>query len=462
MKTLHFGFAACLLVVQLAASLQAQQVQPPRFTRPAAYNDYYRGVQPSPSDRPLPEESRPVAEPVPEYVKDYGKGDNCGCDNGCVGACGCSSDPWRLFPQDNDWGVSVTGWMAMGATANAENVPSQFNGPVTFNDRDEFQANQLYAVLERAVDTGGCGWDYGGRVDVLYGTDYIFTQEVGWETTQTGAPRWNSGKHYGVAMPQAYAEVAYNNVSVKVGRFYTIIGYESVMAPENFFYSHAYAMQYGQPFTHSGALATWEANEQLTVMAGVVNGWNRFDGVEDVFGFLGGFSYTPCHERYSVSFTFIADHEANPAIPAVRDERTMYSLVFKYNVSDDLEYVFQHDAGYHDGGGPVANRDAEWYGINQYLFYTVNDCWKLGARFEWFRDDDGARVTGVRTGNPYAGGSAGDFYEVSLGVNWSPCSNVRVRPELRWDWFNGVGPLPYEDGTDDDQFLAAVDAIILF
>jgi hypothetical protein len=113
---------------------------------------------------------------------------------------------------------------------------------------------------------------------------------------------------------------------------------------------------------------------------------------------------------------------------------------------------------------------AEWYGINQYLFYTINDCWKAGARFEWFRDDDGARVGAVRPGNPLAaGGFAGNFYDIALGLNWSPHANIMVRPEVRWDWYDGDilagsnGPFDTDNPPgDDDQMLAAIDVIFLW
>src|SRR5690606_1023500 len=115
----------------------------------------------------------------------------------------------------------------------------------------------------------------------------------------------------------------------------------------------------------------------------------------------------------------------------------------------------------------AAAQDAEWYGLNQYLIYTVNDCWSYGLRAEWFRDDDGVRVGGI--GNTAGtkrrgwtgGGFAGDFYEVSIGANWKPHANVLVRPELRWDWYDGPagngGLQPYDDGTSDDQFLLGTD-----
>ena len=58
-------------------------------------------------------------------------------------------------------------------------------------------------------------------------------------------------------------------------------------------------------------------------------------------------------------------------------------------------------------------------------------------------------------------GFAGDFYGATAGLKWTPCPNLTVRPEIRWDWYDGVG-MPFDDGTKDDQFTAGVDAILVF
>ncbi len=86
---------------------------------------------------------------------------------------------------------------------------------------------------------------------------------------------------------------------------------------------------------------------------------------------------------------------------------------------------------------------------------------RLGGRFEWFRDDDGVRLGLSRPGNPNKGPYVGDMYSLSLGVNWSPYQNLMLRPEVRWDWFDGAG-LPFDDGADDRQFLVGMDAIWRF
>jgi hypothetical protein len=402
-------------------------------------------------------------------------GGGCGdADDGCV------DEPWRFFCQ-RECGWSVFGWVDAGATANGQPTISRYNGPVTFNDRREGMLNQLYAVTEKKLCIDECGgWDWGGRVDLLYGTDYIFTQAIGLETRDDGTPHWNGSPFYGLAMPQLYAELGYNDLSMKLGHFYTPIGYEGVMAPNQFFYSHAYTHQYGEPFTHTGLLATWKRSDNLSLIAAAVNGWDAFDRESDVIGVLGGLTWT---NGDALSLALIGISSKDPTQINSLGEgtltiRNMYSLVVTYVINDCWTYVFQHDYGHQDDGAFVStqvpgigsNPHAEWYGINQYLFRKINDCWTAGFRFEWFRDDDGARVTGIRPdlGHPLfavPGAFAGNFYEVTAGLNWKPNANLIVRPELRYDWYSGLnltGIEQYDDGTQQDQFLAALDVIFLW
>jgi hypothetical protein len=251
-----------------------------------------------------------------------------------------------------------------------------------------------------------------------------------------------------------YAEVGSGDWAVKVGHWYTTIGYEVVPAAGNFFYSHAYVMMQAEPFTHTGVIGTYTYSDQLSFYSGIHNGWDNFDASTDRGALLTGFNWTSCDERLGVAASLTTGDEINSQ--AVYSERTLFSLVVNYHLSSDLEYVIQHDNGWQrdDGGAAV---DAEWYAINQYLLYTINDCWEAGVRMEWFRDDDGVRVSDS-LGN---GGLAGDFYEATIGLRWTRNPNLTIRPEIRWDWYDGVG-LPYDDGTKDDQFTAAFDAIFLF
>jgi hypothetical protein len=412
----------------------------------------------------------------------YGEGCGCTTDCACEEEEEETCDPWRLFPEIG-CGWHLTGFINVSANANADGPGSHYNGPVSFLDRERLGMNQGYLSLEKVADSGGCGVDWGGRIDAMYGTDYVFTQAAGLELHQNGTPHWNGRpdgytRQYGLALPQMYGEVAYNDLSVKLGHFYTIVGYQVVAANGNFFVTQPYTFQYGEPFTHTGALATYKYTDELTFYAGAVNGWDKFDAVTDQLGFLGGMLYAPCHGAYTIFLSGTHGQEDGIAVP-LQGIRNMYSLVFTYNISDNWQYVAQHDNGRQDNG-VAPGVDAEWYGLNQYLFYTVNECWKLGARAEVFRDDDGVRLSAapVRLGGlgrlaalgvpgaPAAAtlpaAAAGNYYEVALGANWTPNSNLVIRPEFRWDWSEGTAIRPYDDFTKDSQFMAAIDAIVLF
>ena len=185
-------------------------------------------------------------------------------------------------------------------------------------------------------------------------------------------------------------------------------------------------------------MASWDRND-WTFYGGAVNGWDNFDALSDNVSFLGGFKWAPCGRDYSITATVISGEEAGVAPPTA--PRTGYSIVFDYDISCRLKYVLQHDNFYQEDA-LGANVDAEWYGINQYLFYTVNDCWKLGARFEWFRDDDGVRLSGTHLRETLSGApgvptmagaqAAGNYFGMTVGANWTPRERITIRPEARW------------------------------
>jgi len=73
-------------------------------------------------------------------------------------------------------GIETYGFIDVGIGANAWGA--DWNGPITFNDRAwQGQMNQLYLINERILKEDRLS--LGGRVDLLYGTDYIYTTATG-------------------------------------------------------------------------------------------------------------------------------------------------------------------------------------------------------------------------------------------------------------------------------------------
>ena len=331
--------------------------------------------------------------------------------------------------------------------------------------------NQLYFAFGKEVKHGKYA-DVGGRIDLLYGTDYYFTTARGLETNADGSPHWNSSNGprgtgavlYGLAMPQLYAEFYApigNGVSVKLGHFYTIIGYESVMAPSNFFYSHSYSMQYGQPFTHTGILASTTTKRGVELHAGITQGWDTFDTGEA--GFLGGFSFSDADEQLTFAIHTGDEDNLNGFAPR-SDNRTVFTTVYERTCKSGLRYAIEQVFGVEQNAvvDGLGLKSAQWYGISQYFFRDFNDSVTGGVRVEWFRDDDNARVLGIPIASQTDGGN---YFELTAGLNIHPTNWCVFRPEIRYDWSDAAAPIfgrqaIFNDFSEDDQLTLSFDAII--
>ena len=346
-------------------------------------------------------------------VSDCTSGCDDGCESSCESACGDECGPWKLFELNDTCGrrLNVGGWLNGGITTASRNVAT--TAPIAFpNPVDEFLGNQAWLYMEREAITDGYGTDWGFRADYLYGADGPDTQAFGDRGWDFG---WNTNANYGSAIPQLYGEVAINNLSVKVGRFFTPIGYEVVPATGNFFYSHAYTQNYGEPFTHTGALGEYAVNEHVTAFAGYTMGWDSgFENFLNAHTFLGGVRVSLSDVSsiaYMANTGQFGDGTAKALVAGNAGNIYMQSIVYTRSLSDNLDYVFQTDYGTNTGANGPGN---EWYGANNYLFYSLNDWWKVGARYEIFRDQAGAGQAG-RVGNGVEEYQAGSF-----GLNWMP------------------------------------------
>ena len=246
-----------------------------------------------------------------------------------------------------------------------------------------------------------------------------------------------------------------------MGHFYSTMGYETVTAPQNFFYSHSYALQYGEPKTFTGLLADFALAPRLSMQAGFTRGWDVWEDPNDSNAFLGGLNWTSWDQRTTLAFAIHAGQEDN----AGENDRTAYSLVLTHHFTPCFTYVFQHDLGTEDNAATDHQfnpTSAKWYGINQYLYLALNQTTSLGLRIEWFRDQDNARVLGIPLASQVSGGN---YTALSFGANWNPYQFMTVRPELRWDTSDVAAPDlgldgMFNDFTDDSQLTLAFDVIL--
>jgi len=181
-------------------------------------------------------------------------------------------------------------------------------------------------------------------------------------------------------------------------------------------------------------------------------------GVDNNPAFLGGIKYVTTDQFFTGSLAVITGQEPS-SIPGQFGLRTRYSALVTLRPTQRLEYTFhQHYSS--QANGTVNGTAASWYGVDQYVNYSLHKVVKAGLRFEWFRDADGTRVSGSEfRGNPNRGAFAGDFFSVTGGVNYTPHPNITFRPEVRYDWFSGEGR-PFNG--NNNQVMVGINAYVQF
>lgn len=409
--------------------------------------------------------------------------------------------------------IEFGGWIHGGATFN----PSQaggYNGPVIFADQaNQFQLNQFNLFMRRSVVSTGNAWDFGGRFDFMFGTDAIFTQAFGVPTfdVNSGEPlersNWDldiccaSTRTYGIALPQTYLE-AYapvgKGLNVKLGHFYTPTGFETVPAPDNFFYTRAYTLNVGEPFTHTGMLANYTVNKNWLILGGTLTGSANggWDGGWDKqlgnWSGLSGFTWTS--DDRATSFHLSGTY--GEISTRTSEVWGFYNIVLQHKINPKTLLVLHQVYG-HAGGVLLNNlkytnvtKDAEWFSVVAHLYYDLTDNLSVGARGEWYRDEDGFRnpspfriaaATNIVNGTAasYAGDlgrvtiTPADYYAVTVGMNWKVAKALRlkweslrrliVRTNIRYDRVDAYKAAAYRPfAGNKDQILFSLDFVLPF
>ncbi|TWT76010.1 hypothetical protein Pla123a_27960 [Posidoniimonas polymericola] len=436
------------LIALTGVGASASDIAQPRSVRPSSFQyERYYSDETSPSDAvpaptPAPPSNAAPITPVPVAPPSAAEPCDTCVPRSCsrrdsqpwsLGEAVCGCDPW----------MEIGGWTQLGYHSDYTPLsrPGAGNQGLSFNDMPHrLNLHQQWLYFERVAD-GSCGLDFGFRFDVMYGSDAQKTQAFG----NPGAANryfgsWDASLdhgEYGWAMPQLYGEVAFGDWSVIAGHFFTLVGYEVVTAPDNFFYSHSLTMFNSEPFAHTGVLATYSGLDGVTLYGGWTAGWDTgFDQANGGSNYLGGFSGDIGDD---ITVTYISTI-GNFGARSSGGSGYSHSIVLDFTLTDSLNYVLQSDyVDYVDQSGAGLSDDQ--LGINQYVFYDLNDCVALGARLEWWKSD------GV------------SYYEMTYGMNYRVNSNMILRPEIRHDWSPTSGA--YADNSDH-QTTFGIDWILTY
>ncbi len=354
-------------------------------------------------------------------------------------------------------GITVSGLIEGSYTYSMSNPPNDTITGYAFNaDNQELLLNQVNLTIERKVDVSKMKFDIGGRIEQTWGEDSRFTHSNGltiYSPSKTGLVKGSSPEvQYDIN--QAYIDLAFpvgNGMLVRLGKWYTPIGYEVVLPTGNALFSHSFLFDQ-VPYTHTGAIVAYKLNDHMDVQFGVSRGWDQFEDNNGELDYMGQLHYR--HDKYDGYFNFITGSED----PATSGWRTVLDYWATYAVADQLTIGINADYGWEAQADPGTGKTAQWYGIAGYGSYKINEMFTVNGRCEWFDDQDGGAPSSLA-------GVPNTYYEATIGLAIKPMpttkilSNLLIRPELRLDYADKA---VFDGGTDHYQVTAAVDVIFSF
>ena len=314
--------------------------------------------------------------------------------------------------------------------------------------------NALYISGVKKAHTDGCGYDIGFGVDFMFGEDSrIFRSARGLDQNWYTGHMYNpvSGDYdkpsYGFAMPQLYLEAAINYWTVKLGHFYSLLGYEGATADSRFFYTKGIICQL-TPVSQTGVLTSFNGFENLDVTVGWVNGLNNgFDNSEYNEGMVtGAFTYHINNCAY-VKYAFLAGTAdlggffGLNLFPHMKSTGSIHNFILDLKLTRYLESV---SLLYYSDFGGITN-----LALGQHLYYDLNCCAKAGFRAEWMKNT----FMGLET----------ELTTLALGLNLHPngIQNLYIRPELRYDHASGMLGSMMLNGNSD-QLTIGFDVMMTF
>jgi len=222
----------------------------------------------------------------------------------------------------------------------------------------------------------------------------------------------------------SYMAPAGKGLQFDVGKFVTPVGAEVIETKDNWNYSRSLLFQNAIPSYHVGVRATYNATDEVTLMGGVVNGWN--DAVDNNTGktVLGSITLKP-----TAAWQIVENYIGGPEQPSNNsDWRNLTDTVVAYTVNPALSLQAHYDYVRDTAPATVATPATPVHvqGIAGYLKYQANKWVAVSPRVEYLDDQAGAIFLGTDT--------VQKIKEVTFTIELKPADNFMWRIEYRGDF----------------------------
>jgi len=363
--------------------------------------------------------------------------------------------------------TKLYGWVDTslnGSTSAHRNAPEA-------NDlySNRLELNQAVLYFERLPDSVQRDHiDVGFHLTALYGTDYRYTTNKGYFSSQL----LKDSHQYGFDPALEYIDIYLPHVAqgadIRIGRFISIPGIEAQLSPNNYIFSHSLLYSV-DPFTDTGVLATVKLSDRYLIQLGLTVSHDVAPWTSDAKPSADVcLSYT----THSVDDNFyLCANGINDGEYAFNNlqqyDATWYHRFSKsLHMGTEIYSMYERDVPAIDpvtvppihqetGTNPAfcprgqLRCFAAEYAISNYVNKELSAHRYFSFRTDFLNDKKGQR-TGYQT----------RYFENTFSFNQWFGSTIQFRPEVRFD--HAWDRPSYDNGAHTNQFTAATDLILHF
>lgn len=359
--------------------------------------------------------------------------------------------------------TKIYGWIApLGnlSTSKHSNLPA-----ANHIYPSSIQLNQIVLNVERLPDTVQTDhFDWGYHLTALYGTDYRFTNDKGYFSSQL----IDQNNRYGFDPTMVYVDLYLPHVAqgmnIRAGRWISPPGIEAQLSPFNYNLSHSLLYSV-DPFTETGIIGTIKLSDRWLVQLGLTASHDVAPWTPDAKpSAIACVSFTTASARDNLYGCANGINDGKYAYNNVQQyDLTWYHKLSKtMHIATETWYMYELDVP--SITGPITLEKgtngaycrpnqvrctAPEYAIVNYIEKQLSLHDFLSFRSDFLNDKKGQRTTYQTR-----------FSENTLSWNHWFGTTVQLRPGIRFDhaWDRPA----YDNGTRASQFTVSSDVVFHF
>ena len=305
---------------------------------------------------------------------------------------------------------TVSAAIEAGLIVNPGSPSNGLNFGSLFTDRSNLmQLNQVLVTAARPIDPTSKDYDFGFKLQGLYGSDARYTHFL-------GELDYAIDSRYQIDVVEAnlqahlpwFAGYLSGGIDAKVGQFVSLEGAEVIEASANLLYSHSYIFNFGVPLKLTGAAFVAHVIPEIDLYAGVNTGNNTTFGWPGDNNAGAGFEGGIGLNLLGGNLTALATTNIGPQNAATplgvatcncapsSTLRFYNDLVITWKATDKLTFIGEAN-WVHDDAIVAGHAGADGYGVAGYGAYALTDWLKIVGRAEVWRDNQNYFVSALGT-----------------------------------------------------------------